>query len=462
MSPAPASGLSAASLISLAAPARRAFLASLTDEEAALLWHDWRFWARPEQLPPPGDWSVWVLLAGRGFGKTRAGAEWLIAQHLHHRRRMTAAVGPTANDVRAVMIEGESGVLRIAPPWFRPAFRPALGKLLWPNGTETRLFSAAEPERLRGPNLEAAWCDELAAWGPLEEAWDNLELALRAAADPRIVATTTPKPRARLKAILADAATMVSRGSTYDNAANLAGKFLSRIERRYGRSRTGRQEIFAELLEEAEGALWKRAWIEAGRVARAPALARVAVAVDPAGAAGEGNDETGIVVGGVGEDGAGYVLADLSGRYTPDGWARAAIAAFVRHRADVIVAERNTGGAMVAATLKSAARAMCAEGALPSPELSLRTVFASRGKAARAEPVSALYEQGRVRHAGSFPALEDQLCTFEPGAGRTSPDRLDALVWLIAELMLSTRGPAGWRAADIQTGAARAAAEAPW
>ena len=405
---------------------------------------------------------MWVILAGRGFGKTRSGAEWLVDQHRNQGRQNTALIGSTAGDVRDLMLEGESGVMRIAPPWFRPTYKPSLRKLLWPGGSETHLYTAEEPERLRGPNHDAAWCDELAAWRYLDDTWDNLEMTLRASDDPRVVVTTTPKPRKMLREILNDPDTVVTGGSTYDNAMNLAARFISRIERRYGGTRTGRQELHAEILEEAEGALWNRAWFDDHRRSEPPALRRVVVAIDPAASDTETSDETGIIAAGAGTDERGYVLDDLSGRYSPDGWARRAIAAYDTLEANCIVAERNNGGQMVEFTIEATARAMFAEGLIDSPIVPVKTVWASRGKYARAEPVSALYEQKRVSHVGSFPALEDQCCTWEPNAGHRSPDRLDALVWGMTDLMVDGGKPANWGRDDIVIGESRLTAGSAW
>jgi phage terminase large subunit-like protein len=408
---------------------RRRFLRRLDDLEAALLEHRWEFWARREQLPPPGDWQVWLVLAGRGFGKTRAGAEWVRAEVESGRRRRLALVGATERDVRKIMVEGESGILAVSPPWFMPRYEPSKAQLVWPDGARADLYSAEEPDRLRGPSHDGAWADELAAWGALEETWSNLEMTLRLGVEPRRVVTTTPRPRKLLADLLADAATAVVRGITYDNAMNLAPGFLERLRRSYEGTRLGRQELHAEMLSEAEGALWRRARIEDCRVARAPDLARVVVAIDPAVSRGVGAAETGIVVAGRGADGRGYVLADLSGRHAPDRWAAIAAEAYHRFAADRVVAEVNNGGDLVAATLRAV------DAALP-----LRSVHASRGKRARAEPVAALYEQGRVRHVGAFPALEDQMVNWEATGAEASPDRLDALVWALTDLMLGRSG----------------------
>ncbi len=422
--------MTAAKLASLPEASRQRFLDALTDAEAAALLYNWDFWARDNQLPPPGEWRVWVILAGRGWGKTKSGAEWIRAQVERHGKGNIALVGPTAGDVRDIMLEGESGLLQICPPWNRPRYQPSLRKVTWPNGAEAHLYSAEEPDRLRGPNHDAAWADELAAWMYLEETWDNLEFGLRSGEDPRVVVTTTPKPRAKLREILADPETRKTTGSTYENQANLAASFIRRLQRKYEGTRTGRQELYAELLEQAEGALWLRSWFEEEGflVPEPPKLLRVVIAIDPQ--AGEENSEssaeTGIVAAGLGIDRHGYALADLSGRYAPAEWARIACEARKTHQADRIVAEINNGGAMVGATIRTV-----------EPNVPFKALHASRSKQARAEPVAALYEQKRIHHTHRFPRLEDQLCNWEPLSGQPSPDRLDALVWAFTELMLT-------------------------
>jgi phage terminase large subunit-like protein len=429
----------AARLAGLPAAERDATLSALSDDAAIALLHDWSLWARPSQLPPDGPWRIWLLLAGRGFGKTRCGAEWVRGLVESGAARRIALVAPTAADLRDVMIEGESGLLAIAPDGDRPRYEPSKRRLTWPNGAIATGYSADEPERLRGPQHDAAWCDELAAWR-YPEAWDMLMLGLRLGGDPRAMVTTTPKPVRLLRELLARAGgdVAVTRGSTFDNKANLAPAFLDQIVRRYQGTRLGRQELEAELLDDVPNALWSRDLFErAGlRVASPPSLSRIVVAIDPAATSGEGADETGIIVAGLGPDGHGYVLDDLSGRYAPVEWARRAVAAYHRFAADRIVAEVNNGGEMVAATI----RAVDANAAVTE-------VRASRGKAVRAEPVAALYAQARVHHVGAFAALEDQMCAFTSDYDRASagmsPDRVDALVWAMTELMVA-ESAAGW------------------
>jgi len=405
--------------------------APLPDEDAQTVLDDWRVWARPSQLPPEGAWRVWLLLAGCGFGKTRSGAEWVRAQAESGAAQRIALVAPTARDARLVMVEGESGLLTIAPDDQRPVFEPSKRQLTWPNGALATLFSADEPDRLRGPQFDAAWCDELAAWR-YPAAWDMLMMGLRLGENPRVVVTTTPKPVKLIRALLASPDCAVTRGGTRENADNLAPGFLAAIVKQYEGTRLGRQELDAELLEDMPGALWSRDAIERARVDEAPVLRRVVVAIDPAASAGDNADETGIVVAALGQDSQGYVLDDLSGRFSPHDWASRALEAYRAHRADRIVAEVNNGGAMVEATLR-----------VLDAGVSYKPVHASRGKLARAEPVAALYEQGRIHHVGAFAALEDQMCAFTGGplSHLASPDRVDALVWALSELMLHGAEP---------------------
>jgi len=409
----------------------------LSDDAAERLGQDWDFLARPAQLAPAGDWRIWLMMAGRGFGKTRAGAEWVRAIAEGDPEARIALVGATLGEARSVMVEGASGVLAVAPWWARPAYAPALRTLTWPNGAQARLFGAAEPESLRGPQFSHGWADEIGKWPGGQAAWDNMMMAMRLGRDPRVVATTTPRPVPLVRALVAREGedVVLSRGRTADNAAHLAAGFVDDVTRLYGGTRLGRQELDGELIEEAEGALWTRAALEACRVRHVPgALARVVVAVDPPATAG--GDACGIVVVALGGDGRGYVIADASVTgCSPEGWARAVAQAAQGHGADRVVAEANNGGDMVASVLRAAQEA-----------LPLRLVHASRGKAARAEPVAALYEAGRVAHRGAFPELEDQMCGLLAGGayvgpGR-SPDRADALVWGLSELMLGTKGEA--------------------
>lgn len=349
-----------------------------------------------------------------------------------------ALIAPTASDARDVMVEGESGLLAVC--WAgdrsasgdmlgRPSYEPSKRRVTWANGAVATLFSAEEPERLRGPQHEAMWCDELAAWKYLRETWDMAMFGLRLGNDPRTIITTTPKPLPLIKEIVKDPTTVVTKGSTFDNATNLAPKFLKTVKEKYEGSRLGRQELEAEILDDLPGALWSRADIDKGRIRSAPEMQRIVVAVDPSGTKGtsDDGDEIGIVVAGKGVDGRAYVLADRTCKLSPAGWGRRAVNAFHEFEADRVIAERNFGGAMVEHVIKTTDTAV-----------SYKEVTASRGKVARAEPVAALYEQGRVSHVGSFPELEDQMCQIAPEGfvGEGSPDRADALVWALTDLML--------------------------
>ncbi len=410
-------------------------LRTLKDEERDALQTHWRLWARPEQLPPPGEWRTWLVMAGRGFGKTRSGAEWVRALADADPAARIALVAASLAEARAVMVEGESGLLPVCPAARRPRFEPSLRRLLWPNGAQATLYSAGEPESLRGPQHSHAWCDEIAKWDIASDratrAWDNLLLGLRLGEHPRVVATTTPRAVPLVRRLLAepDDTLAVTRGRTGDNRDHLPSRFLREIRRTYGHSLLGRQELDGELLEDIEGALWTRALLERCREAAAPEPERVVVGVDPPASAS--GDACGIVIAAKAADGTAHVLADASvERASPERWARAVARAAGAWRADRVVAEANQGGAMVASVLRAA-----------DLSLPLRLVHASRGKAARAEPVAALYEAGRVRHAGTFPALEDELCGLLAGGGyqgpTRSPDRADALVWALHELMLA-------------------------
>ncbi len=403
------------------------------DDAAAGVLHglDWK--PHPAQLPPAGDWRYWLILAGRGFGKTRAGAEWVREQVALGRKRI-ALIGPTMADVRDVMVEGPSGLLNVCPPDDLPVFQSSRRRLVWPSGAKAFLYSSLEPERLRGPQHDAAWADELAAWVNLQATWDQVQFGLRLGPNPRLVATTTPKPLPLIKALLADPDCSTTRGTTYENQEHLSPAFISRIVRRYEGTRLGRQELHAEVLDDAPGALWTYETLIACHTTTAPDLVRVVVAVDPSGSSGsDEGDAQGIVIAGLGVDGLAYVLADYTCRLSPEGWGRRAIEAFDHFGADRIVAEKNFGGDMVRAVLQS--------GRSTAP---VTLVSASRGKMVRAEPVSALYEQGRVRHLIPDPAenplaeLEHELsrATSTGYLGDSSPNRLDALVWALTELML--------------------------
>jgi predicted phage terminase large subunit-like protein len=396
----------------------------------------WRSKARPSQLPPAdftgdGPANGWLFLGGRGTGKTRSGSEWVRELVETGAARHIALVGPTFGDTRDIMIEGPSGILAVSSPWCRPEYEPSKHRLTWPNGAVASHFSSEEADRLRGPQHDALWADELASWKDPQSTWDMAMFGLRVG-HPRWLVTTTPRPIKLLKALLAREGqdVCVTRGTTFENAANLAPSFLETIKTRYGGTRLGRQELNAELLEDVAGALWSRAMIDdAALKTPLPDMARVVVAIDPSGTAGalDEGDSIGIVVAGKGVDGKAYVLADRTCKLSPDGWGRRAVAAYQEFKADRIIAERNFGGAMVEHVIRTV-----------DNSVSYREVTASRGKIARAEPVAALYEQGRVKHAHSFPELEDEMCamTSDGYAGDGSPDRADALVWALSELMV--------------------------
>lgn len=392
----------AESMSSLSADERAELLAVLTDDQARALLHDWAFWARPTQLPPPGNWRIWLVMAGRGFGKSRAGAEWVRASVSHF--RYVNIVGPTADDARDIMVEGESGILAVCPDDERPVYVPSKRRLEWPNGARSLIFTADEPDRLRGKQHSRLWGDELAAWR-YPESYDQAMFGLRLGNDPRGVFTTTPKPVNAVKDLLDQArdgtgTVVVTGGSSYDNIGNLAPAFFSQIIRKYEGTRLGRQELNAELLEDVEGALWSLAIIERFRLRRLPEgveTERVVVGIDPP--ARSTGAECGIVVDARGTDKRGYTLADYSRQGTPNEWATAAIAAYDKHLADAVVIEVNQGGDMATNTLRTI-----------RPNLPIVAVHASRGKQTRAQPISALYERGMWSHIGYFPVLEDQMC----------------------------------------------------
>jgi phage terminase large subunit-like protein len=376
-------------------------------------------------------------MGGRGAGKTRTGAEWVRGLALGEPDFAVAPVGrialvgETAADVRDVMIEGVSGILAAHGRAERPTWEPSRRRLEWRNGAIAQAFSAEDPESLRGPQFGCAWLDEFAKWRHAQETFDMLQFGLRLGDWPRQLVTTTPRPSQALMRLIADRRTAISRASTYANAENLAPSFIETIVGRYAGTRLGRQELEGELVEDAEGALWSRALIEAAREDKAPALSRVVVAVDPPASSSGRADRCGIVAAGMDADGIVHVLEDVSlGAARPAKWARAAIACCERHEADCLVAEVNQGGDMVSAVIHEA-----------DPQIVVKQVRATRGKYLRAAPVAQLYEQGRVRHAGAFPALEDEMCAFTPEgmpSGRR-PDRLEALVWAVTSLAFSNR-----------------------
>ena len=425
---------------------RELFLKSLSRNALLALPWLFDFWALPHQRAPDGAWRNWVCMGGRGAGKTRAGAEWVRAQvegarpDTPGRARRVALVGETYDQVREVMIFGDSGVLACCPPDRRPQWEATRRRLVWPNGAVAQAFSAQEPEALRGPQFDAAWADELGKWKKAQDAWDMMQFALRLGDDPRCVVTTTPRNQGLLKDLLARDTTVVTQAPTHANRAWLAASFLAEVEARYGGTRLGRQELEGLLLDDAEGTLFPQALIEGCRIETAPAFDRVVVGLDPAVTGKAGSDLCGIVVVGAVTEGPptdwrAVVLEDASVKAaSPGDWARAALAAMERHGAERLIAEVNQGGDLVAEVLRQV-----------DPLVPVTTVHATRGKVARAEPVAALYEQGRVRHLRGLQPLEEQMAqmTAQGFRGPGSPDRLDALVWAVHALILEPA--AHWR-----------------
>ncbi len=416
-----------------------AFLAELSENALMALPWMFEFWALPHQLPPEGAWKTWVIMGGRGAGKTRAGAEWVRAEvegptpEAPGRSRRLALVGETVDQVREVMIFGDSGILACSPPDRVPVWEAGRKRLVWKNGATAQVFSAHDPDSLRGPQFDAAWADELAKWRNAQETWDMLQFALRLGDNPRQVVTTTPQNVGVLKAILKNPSTVMTHAPTAANRANLAASFLEEVYSRYAGTRQGEQELEGRLIEEVEGALWTAKMIaDCQLTGEVPELDRIVVAVDPPVTGGPKSDACGIVVAGVVMTGPpqtwrAVVLEDASIRGSPQQWAEAAIAAMDRHRADRLVAEVNQGGELVAQVIRQV-----------DPLVAIRTVNAAKGKHLRAEPVAALYEQGRVRHVRGLARLEAQMgqMTISGWRGEGSPDRLDALVWALTDLVL--------------------------
>jgi phage terminase large subunit-like protein len=433
----PESDLSPAERIArLSKPDRQKLLQRLSTKQAESLRWDWTYWARPSQLPPSdNEWVYWMMMAGRGSGKTRSGSEWV--RRIKETHGLIALVGSTWGDVRDVMVHGPAGLLPTAPPGDTPRYEGGSRRVIWSNGAAAYLYSAERPDRLRGPQFHAAWCDELAAWAYPDDTWSNLQFGMRLGKMPRTLITTTPRPIKLVRELLKDPLTRVSRTSSYANRAHLAPTYINQIIKRYEGTRLGRQEIYAEVLEDAEGALWSQSGIDRDRVpfgASLPELARIVVAIDPAVTSGEESDETGIIIAAKDFSGHAYILGDASGRYLPSEWAKKAIELYRNpdRPADRIIAEVNNGGEMVEHTLR-----------MIDPGVPYKAVHASRGRVIRAEPVSALYEQHRVHHFGTFPALEDQMCSFTIDYNRSrdgSPDRVDALVWALTELLVEDSG----------------------
>jgi len=428
--------------------ALRSLVDDMSADECERIAYQWRgLWARPcsenddgtysGQLPPDVPWDVWLICAGRGFGKTRTGAEW-VREEVKKQPLRFAFVGQDPTDARAVMINGDSGIMAVTPENERPTYNPSTKLINWRNGSQAEVHSAHNFEALRGPQFHRAWIDEMAAFRYQQQTWDNLTFGMRLVAtdgsQPKTCITTTPRPGRLLKEIIDDPGTVVTSGSTYENISNLSAAFIRRVIRRYEGTALGAQELYARLLDEVEGALWSREILEQHRVQDQPDLKRIVVAVDPMVRATENArrrvapPETGVIVAGLGYDGHGYVLGDLSvTNAKPDVWARRVIAGYHDHRADRVVGEVNNGGDMVEDVIHTR-----------DHRVPFKMVHASRGKRVRAEPISSLYQQGKVHHVGVFADLETQLCAWTGADGEPSPDRLDALVWAMTELMLGT------------------------
>jgi len=405
----------------------------MTNEEAADILYDWNYWARPKQLEPEGDWLTWLILTGRAWGKTRTAAEWVISK-ARKKAKHIALIGQTVADVRDTMIKiGPSSILKISRPDFMPEYTPSNRTLIWPNGVVATTYSGDNPDQVRGPSHDIVWIDELAKFRYPDDIWSNLRFGLREGEDMRILVTTTPRPIRLIKSLVNDPDTIVVRGSTYENKDNLPDKYFDYVITPYIGTRLGQQEIEGKILGDNPNALWSRAILDKNRVAKYPELIRIVVAVDPGikSTKEETEDEepaeTGIIVAGLGSDKHGYVLADCSLVGSPDKWGKQVVAAFYQYKADRVVAEINQGGEMVEYVIHSIDK-----------DIPFKGVHASRGKYVRAEPISALDEQGRIHHVGNFIDMEDQLCEWVPG--EKSPDRLDARVWGFTELMLEEQG----------------------
>ena len=408
---------------------------NLTEAETLTLLYDWSRWARPRQLLPQGNWHGWLILAGRGWGKTRTGAETVRHWVEVGECRRIALISETAADGRDIIAEGESGILAVCPPWNKPVYESSKRRITWPNGAVATLYDAREPDQLRGPQHDAILFDELAKYRYADAVFDNAMFGLRIGDNPRFVITTTPRPIPLIKQLVAMDGVVVTRGKSDDNLSNLSPSYRRNVIERYRGTRLGRQELDAEILDDVPGALWARRTLDEARVPKAPPMSRIVVAVDPAASSGPDADEHGIIVTGIASDNdgfmRGYVLDDWSCHGSPDTWARKAVGAFRLHNADQIVAEANQGGEMVESVIRSVA-----------PDVPVKLVYATRGKFERAAPVSALYEQRRIHHVGNYPSLEDQMCAFTMEADSDlSPDRVDAMVWGFTELFPALIAP---------------------
>lgn len=419
------------SIISLPEEKRKELLNSLNQEESQELLYDWEVWARPKQLEPPGDWLTWLILTGRGWGKTRTGAEWVIDKAKKGAKHI-ALIGQTVADVRETMIKiGPASILKISNPKFLPEYTPSNRILEWPNKVIATTYSGDNPDQVRGPSHDFVWIDELAKFQYPQDIWDNLMFGLREGEDMRILITTTPRPIKIIKELVKNKNTIVIRGSTYENKDNLPKKYFDYVIAPYVGTRLGQQEIEGKILEDNPNALWTRKMIEDNRVNKYPTLIRIVIGVDPEASNTEMSAETGIIAAGIDKDGHGYILADSTVKGSPNYWGNEVVTAYHKNRADRIIGEVNNGGDMIEYVIRSIDK-----------NVSYKSVRATKGKYTRAEPVAALYEQGKIHHVGNFPDLESQLCEWVPG--EKSPDRMDAEVWAITELMLKAEGIPGF------------------
>jgi len=402
-------------------------LNNLTQEEAEDILYDWEVWARPKQLPPPGDWLVWMILTGRGWGKTRTGAEYVISQAKKGSEHI-ALIGQTKADVRDTMVElGPASILKISSPKFYPKYEPSKRRIVWPNGCIGTIYSGDEPDQVRGPSHKIAWIDELAKFQYPQQIWDNLMFGLREGEDMRILITTTPRPIPIIKNLFNDPKTKVVGGNTYENKDNLPQKYFDYVIAPYVGTRLGQQEIEGKILEDNPNALWTRKIIEDSRINKLPNLIRVVIGVDPEASNTEQSAETGIIAAGIDENGDGYVFGDKTIKGSPKLWGNEAVSAYYTYRGDKVVGEVNNGGDMVGYVIHTIDK-----------DIPFKEVRASKGKYVRAEPIAALYEQKRIHHVGNLILLEDQMCEWVPG--EKSPDRMDANVWALTELMLDVEG----------------------
>tara|TARA_R100000329_G_scaffold141116_1_gene123711 strand:- start:107 stop:1345 length:1239 start_codon:yes stop_codon:yes gene_type:complete len=406
-----------------------------SQKQTIKLYNNWYKTARSKQLKRRGDWNIWLILAGRGWGKTRTGAMDIILYALMHPNVRCAVVAPTSGDLRRVCFEGVSGIVNNIPhECYKDglnSYNKSTSEIELFNGSKIMGFSASEPDRFRGSQYHRAWCDELASWR-YPDAFDQLQFGMRLGQRPQTLITTTPRPTNIIKSLMDRKDVLLVQGNTFENKDNLADSALDLFRERYEGTRLGRQELYAEILEDFEGALWTYSQIDATRVDTVPEMSRIVVGIDPAVTANENSDETGIVVAGRGVDDRFYILEDLSGKHTADNWGRIAINAYYRHKANMLIAETNNGGDLVGRLIRSI-----------DTTVKYKSVTATRGKILRAEPISALYEQKKVSHCGIFKQLEDQMCSYN-GHSKKSPDRLDALVWALTDLSSSSRTPM-WR-----------------